>query len=381
MYFLSRFARPGRTGFHATARIVGFVVLLELAALAAWWSVSQSRLGLLELVSERAILTVEVLDESGKVPIGEPITIVKRSILTLPDGEYRLRVSGEGLLGRTYRATVNRGETIACRLSLDEGRLLGGDRNPSLWGGGDMPREEARPFAVVTVAVVLAQGKADIVEYTGQTIIRRDGVTGSVIWDATSPRSSYDRQHDPGPWLRSFERDWRPLSLVEPAEDLDGDGTRDLVFVEGNTIHFTALSGKDGSKLWEHTGERPGAASPPTQAPEPREPVRPMSRLGDVVGQTWIDDIDADGAPDLVATLSFQESPAEIEKRAGSPVPSRTYALTQRVVQAISGRDGRVLWSFLVDPALTTIKAQFWGKPATLMRGQRSCAVVIVDGS
>ena len=70
---------------------------------------------------------MQVLDESGVQPVGEPVNLVTRTTLVLPDGEYRLRVNGGGRLGRTFRLAVNRGETIAYALSLDEGRLLGGD--------------------------------------------------------------------------------------------------------------------------------------------------------------------------------------------------------------------------------------------------------------
>ena len=48
MNFLSRFFRPSRKTIRATAMIAAAVVLLELVALAAWWSYSQSRLGRIE---------------------------------------------------------------------------------------------------------------------------------------------------------------------------------------------------------------------------------------------------------------------------------------------------------------------------------------------
>ena len=99
------------------------------------------------------MLTVEVLDESGEITIGEPIDVVKQATLTLPDGEYRLRVNGEGRLGRTYRATVNRGETVEHALSLDEGRLLGGEPDLLHTVGPDPSPEQPMPFAMVTRAL------------------------------------------------------------------------------------------------------------------------------------------------------------------------------------------------------------------------------------
>ena len=134
-----------------------------------------------------------------------------------------------------------------------------------------MPREDPLPFAVETVALELTPGKADIIEYTGQTVIRRDGVTGRVIWDAASPVSSYDRQHDPGPWLRQVGAPTRMVTVVEAAHDLDGDGTRDVVLAAASATEWLALSGKDGSRLWDHRAQRPRPASPGTQIPELNE--------------------------------------------------------------------------------------------------------------
>ena len=54
---------------------------------------------------------VQVLDETSDMAVGEPFDLVDRAVLTLPEGEYRLRVDGTGRLGRTYRFAVNRGET------------------------------------------------------------------------------------------------------------------------------------------------------------------------------------------------------------------------------------------------------------------------------
>ena len=62
----------------------------------------------------------------------EPFDIVTRSTLTLPAGDYRMRLTAPGRLGRTYRFAVNRGELLAQPLSIDEGLLLGGERSPAM---------------------------------------------------------------------------------------------------------------------------------------------------------------------------------------------------------------------------------------------------------
>ena len=42
---------------------------------------------------------------------------------------------------------------------------------------------------------------------------------------------------------------------MEPAIDLDGDGTRDALAVIGNENAFFAVSGQDGSMLWNYAAE------------------------------------------------------------------------------------------------------------------------------
>ena len=190
---------------------------------------------------------------SGDEPIGEPVDLVARSTLALPDGDYRLRVTGAGRLGRTYRFAVNRGETIAHPLSLDEGRLLGEEPTPPFRHEGRDARKEPIPFAPDTAAIELTPGKADLVECTDHS--RRSAATArparssGTPWRSRSPASPRARSS-----LAALVR--RPIPdrprLVEPAPDLDGDGTGDLVWTVQAMTAFLALSGKDGSVLWTY---------------------------------------------------------------------------------------------------------------------------------
>ena len=70
----------------ATATALGL-----LAVVIAWHCFSQWRLGRVELSTEGPPLKIEVLDETGTRPIGEPADLLTRTTLALPDGEYRLR--------------------------------------------------------------------------------------------------------------------------------------------------------------------------------------------------------------------------------------------------------------------------------------------------
>ncbi len=79
--------------------------------------------------------------------------------------------------------------------------------------------------------------------------------------------------------------------------------------------------------------------------------------------------------------MFFQEFQAEVERRIGKRPTNMTPIFAQRVVQAISGRSGRALWTYPIDPAFSEIKTNYWEKPATLTRGRRTSVVAILDGS
>ena len=237
------------------------------------------------------------------------------------------------------------------------------------------------PFALVTAALELTPGKADIVEFDGKTVIRRDGATGTVVWDAANPRSPHDPGRDPALWLRRIGPNRWNFSVAEPAVDLDGDGTRDVLVVVTRNRAFLALSGKDGSMLWNHVAQDDGSGGPRPEGPELPGPVEPASRPGGLIGLPAIEDVDGDGTPDVIATMVFKEFEAEAERRLGTPTGDRTDFLVRRMVQAISGRSGRWIWTYPIDPTYANPTIQFGDKPAVLTRGRRSSAVAVPDGT
>ena len=105
-------------------------LLLMAGSVLAWRLYDGWRIGRIELTTEGAPLVCQVLAERSDTAIGDPFDLVTRAVVSLPAGEYRLRVSGTGRLSRTYRFAVNRGETQTHAISIDEGRLLGGELGP-----------------------------------------------------------------------------------------------------------------------------------------------------------------------------------------------------------------------------------------------------------
>ena len=256
-----RFVRSRRKVLGAGAIGVAATVLLLVGATLAWRSYSEWRLGRVVFTNDGPPLSAQVLSESGNELAGEPIDVVGRSAVSLPEGDYRLRVTGHGRLGRTYRFAVNRGEALTYALSLDEGRLLGGEPDTSS-GGRPSRSEQPISFARVTLALKIDSPRADFVEWTGQTLLRRDGVTGKIVWDALHPPHPRKPEHDPGSWLLSPVGSPRSGTLVNAAPDLDGDGIGDLIWISTTTAATVAVSGKDGAALWADAPEIERAVGP-----------------------------------------------------------------------------------------------------------------------
>ena len=179
--------------------------LLMAAALGGWRYYADWRLGRVELTTDGPPLAAEVLPESASdQPITEPFDVGARTVITLPAGDYRLRVGERGCLSQTYKVAINRGETRTHHLTLDENRLLGA---------------ESIPFSSVTETVMLRPGKADFIEWNGETLIRRDGSTGKPIWDAARPARPWSAERDPVAALRRlshFGDVKRPVSWSSP---------------------------------------------------------------------------------------------------------------------------------------------------------------------
>ncbi len=106
-------------------------VLLMIGAFGAWRYYSEWRLGRIVLTTDGPPLAAEVLPaSSGDRPIGEPFDVGTRTVLTLPAGDYRLRVKAAGLMSQTYRVAVNRGETRTHRSDARRRPLAGKRAHP-----------------------------------------------------------------------------------------------------------------------------------------------------------------------------------------------------------------------------------------------------------
>ncbi len=280
-----RHVRKRRKSIQNTAIATAATLLVVLTAFVSWRYYSEWRLGRIVLSTDGPPLSAQMLSEQGDAPVGEPFDVGTQTVVSLPAGDYRVRLGHAGRMTQTYRMGIHRGETQMRSVSLGENRLLG---------------TEPIPFSFNTQSLVLSPGKADFVEWDGQRILRRDGLTGKPVWDTSHPSKPWEQKRDPAAWLRRLARygeDKPPGKLLQPAADLNGDGTADLLWAIYGTPALLALSGRDGSLLWTFTTNPDGPAS--------SGPDDPVPVLGHVLGEPAAADVDGDGTADVVTMFAI----------------------------------------------------------------------------
>jgi hypothetical protein len=380
---LSRSSRARGPAWRLAAWAVATALMVEVVGFAVWRTYDGWRRGRVVLTNDGPPLTVQVLDESGEVPIGEPFDLVTDSTLALPDGDYRLRVNGVGRLGQTYRLAVNRGETIAHRLSLepalDRGEAIARRRS---FDQGQPPAGGRPPLEIGKVVGVAALE------------------IGSAVGVAKTTGPPDGHPIDPG-----FE----PVRAVQSA-DLDGDGAPEVLALRPGLAKgqqsLVASSSATGRPLWTATVNasftRPGERNPPSEWPwlvdldgdgrsevvVPHSGPMPLGGRGcwglqvldGAMGQSrWVrpmgpvikdedgvarltdaPDLDGDGIRDLVAVSLFTG------RQAPPSDPRHPFGRGRVCVDALSSKDGRTLWFWTRDlpPShyVLTWAPRWWGR-------------------
>jgi predicted Ser/Thr protein kinase len=342
---MARTARKNQKAVMVAAATAVVVLIVATIGIAGWRWYTDWRLGRAVLSSSGPPITAELLAESDDTPIREPFTIGTKTALAAPAGEYRLRINAPGRLGRTLRVGLNQGETIERSLSLEEGLLLG---------------SETIPYSFASESVRFGSGtKADIVEWTGQTLIRRDGASGKVIWDLAQPTKPWPAESDPLAMMRKLMTNGdekRPGHTLSPAPDLNGDGTGDVVWSFIGTPSLLALSGRDGSMLWSYKS-----------APE---------KVGRVFGVPAVSDVDGDGVLDLVATFAQFDDANQWQ----GLMTQGGEAKGRRVVEAVSGRRGERIWTHPLDVDLVSFDGRDVDRAAETLSGRDGPVVGVVVG-
>ena len=336
--------------------------LVTLLVIGGWRSDAGSRVGGVEFSASGQPVVGQVLEGESDVAIGEPFDIATRAVVNLPEGDYRLRVNGVGRLGRTFRFAVASGETHVHTLSIDEGRLLGPENSGRAVAVGEKRGGGSLTNAQLDWSNDLDLRRADQIEVTEVTLVCRDGATGRVRWSITGAEKSAASDQDLARWIRAHvQRDLPHRGLLEPTPDLNGDGTGDLVWFASDSAQMRAISGKDGSKLWDYLSLEDGLGRDVRAGGETRFRALDTVHAGEPATAM---DVDHDGVPDLIGTFIFT-----------------ALGSGRRVVAGISGRSGRRLWTHMTAKSAEEIPWDSRRQAAVMVRGRSTALVAYSDGT
>jgi outer membrane protein assembly factor BamB/tRNA A-37 threonylcarbamoyl transferase component Bud32 len=317
-----RWARRQRRSAVLAAVTAAASVLLVIGASFAWGWYTEWQMGQLVLTTEGPGLEAEILDDTNEPAQPSFAVSAARQSRSLKAGTYRLRLSAPGQLSETFQVLVEQGVQRSFAVNL-------GDRQ--LWEPLDIPRG---------YEIVELDGRADVIVATETGLRRMNGATGKEIW--TKPMNPVDQPALKGikdfQWRYWYLNSWvwagpsEPFGpwLVRPAPDLDGDGSRTLVWASPTAPVLLAVAADKGTVKWGYTSARPGPADEKMGLPEPACGVACPPLV----------EVDREGKSCLIAVFG----PAT---QSESMTPQgRHVSKTPRWVEAVSGPTGRSLWRF-----------------------------------
>jgi outer membrane protein assembly factor BamB/tRNA A-37 threonylcarbamoyl transferase component Bud32 len=278
--------------------------VLIVGGLLGWQEYTEGRKGQLMLTNDGLVLEGEVLDEKDELVL-PAFTVPTRQPVSLLAGKHRLRISGPRRLSETYELLVERGLQRSYQI---------GPSDRELW----QPLDVSKGFDLVEL-----DGRTDVILVTDKGLRRINGATGKPVWE-----TNINVKVGPLGWgWPALRQAWGPRNsvatiagqpwLVRPAPDLDGDGTRYLVWACGvHSPWLLTVSAKDGTVKWSFSFT--GAAF----------------QQGVPVCAPLVTDVDGDGKPDLLVVF-----PSGVEAVSGktgksiwhrnfAPIPGGHYAAT-----------------------------------------------------
>ena len=255
---------------------------------------------------------------------------------------------------------MNRGETQAHTISLDEGRLLGGEPSPP---NAMEQKERYAPisYATLTTALELTPGKADLIEWTEGALICRDCASGKVLWDALHPKTSFNSKHDPAKWMPSLSPTIGRGELLEPA-----------VKTSMATGRVTCSGPFDGPRRFSGVGKKMVRCAG-IMSPSATGQAGPVTAVPELVARFFLSDSAAglprcrrggtsiaDGTPgwSRCSPSRHRQKVRGNSAEAGTSSALIQQVLYKRVAVALSGRSGLRLWARPIDQDFDTIPAE-----------------------
>ncbi|MFO0885376.1 MAG: protein kinase [Pirellulales bacterium] len=316
-----------------TAVAVAATVLVMVSGTLGLTSYQRWQRAYVKFETPTAPMVAEILDTNGEVIRGE--TVPTQQPISLPAGDYSVRGTREGTLGRTWDLELPRGRTVASQLDLRSQGLTGQIAVERSYVTADLGKESAIVLLNKEgLGLRRAEGSAlgwevKISSQSSPLMEKFPGFRWG--WNSgTESYSGYDT-HDLRPWV------------VEKAGDLNGDGTGDLILAGRHQAWLLAISGSDGRVLWFEGRGTDLEVAPPKDVYYPRYLVTSsVMRL-----PVSVPDQDGDELNDLVvmcADLRTEQAYREDPKSA------------KRWIELISSKTGKSLWRYdlpsnWIDPA------------------------------
>lgn len=244
----------------ATAAVTVVATIALLVGGSQWWQLRQAwRLATLKLNTQKGPLTAELLTAAGDIVV-PAFTVPNEQPLSIPEGEYRLRVSGRGAFSKTAWMTVKPRQALQLNVDLDHRELY-----PPI-GVGSVGGYEFIDFGNDLDLIVLPETPnvpdLDKAGIRSPNLLRRvDAATGKDVWSLDISQKSPALQamlptdEMRSRWWTGTVFGWKlsnqpPLRVLRPLPDLDTDGIPDLVWLHHRGFSLFAVSGKTGQPLW-----------------------------------------------------------------------------------------------------------------------------------
>jgi serine/threonine protein kinase len=287
----ARWARKNRHSLKLAVSSVAIGMLLVGIGIKLSLQHYHAQLGHIRLKTDGPSLVADVLEADEDRPIMPSFTVPTAEPFDLPEGSYRLRLSGPGRATETTQLLVDRGRQLDYQVGLKQQLLW----DPVRLGAADTAR----------VVNLKPSGWFHVIRSDNwRSLSLLNGYDGkpSWTWGATGDLAGRSLQ---------YNRDQDPPALVQPVPDIEHSGVGAVVW-----------ACRSSAALWALSGSAFGPTGADIQA-QGKELWWFSRGPGETLGVPAVADVDGDGTPDFIATFA---SSGEVW------------------IEAVSGKTGKSLW-------------------------------------